>query len=433
MSRMHRLLTALRTEPSLGRYAGALVVRGGEVVGKLGLYILAARALGLHEAGLFFLCLTWIGLASTVARLGFDKAMTRHIASELAIGQGLAARRALLHGLGWTSFGGIAAAALTWAVAGPAARHIFTEPDLAAPLQLAALVIVPQTLALSVGAALAGFNRGIASQLVMNAIWPLLTLAALLAGVTSLAGVMAALGLALLASSLLGLVWIAGERPRLRDRPAPEGSAIVALPALWHTAMPLLAVESVQVALNSLPVLALGAFADAATVGAFSVANRISMLIWVVIISIGIIVSPSFAAHHRRGEWAALRKANRMARLAVAAASLPAILVMLLVPGWLLALVGSGFEVAAGALVILSLGQLVNGLLSCQDVMLAMTGHGALLRRLNLLQLAVGLVLGATLIPSLGMTGAAIVGAATLAQGAIGTTLAVRRLMPQAL
>lgn len=431
MSPLNRLLTLLRTEPSLGRFAGALVVRGGEVIGKLGLYILAARALGPHQAGLFFICLTWIGLASTIARLGFDKAMTRHIAGELAIGQGLAARHALLSGLGWTTLGGGLAALVTWAVAEPAARHLFSAFDLVEPLHLAALVIIPQTAALSVGAALAGFNRGIASQLVMNAIWPLLTLAALLAGVTSLDGVLIALGLSLLASSLLGLVWIARERSSLQDQPRDRAVA-EPLPTLWRTALPLLAVETVQVALNSLPVLALGAFAEAATVGAFSVANRISMLIWVVIISIGTIVSPAFAAHHRRGEWAALRRANRLARLAVAAASLPAVLLMLVVPGPLLSLVGSGFDAAAGALVILSLGQFVNGVLSCQDVMLAMTGHGALLRRLNLLQLAVGLVLGSILIPAFGMTGAAIVGAVTLAQGAIGTTLAVRRLIPQA-
>ncbi|MDQ2104351.1 hypothetical protein QSG27_16750, partial [Azospirillum sp. C340-1] len=86
---------ALKTWHALGRYAAGLGLRGVEVAGKLGLYVIAARSLGVHEAGLFFLCLTWIGLASTVARLGLERAVTRHIAAELAVGQGRAAGRAL--------------------------------------------------------------------------------------------------------------------------------------------------------------------------------------------------------------------------------------------------------------------------------------------------------------------------------------------------
>jgi len=80
----------------------------------------------------------------------------------------------------------------------------------------------------------------------------------------------------------------------------------------------------------------------------------------------------------------------------------------------------------------MSLGQLVNCLLSCQDIVLAMTGHGGLLRWLNAGQLATCCILGAILIPAFGMTGAAALTAVVIVQGAIGTTLMVRRLLPQA-
>lgn len=87
---------------------------------------------------------------------------------------------------------------------------------------------------------------------------------------------------------------------------------------------------------------------------------------------------------------------------------------------------------AATALVIMCLGQLINALLPCQDIMLAMTGHGGILRWLNAAQLAVCALAGAALVPLLGMNGAAILTALVIVQGAIGTAWMVRRLMPQA-
>lgn len=417
----------LQTWHTLGRYAAGLGLRGVEVAGKLGLYIIAARSLGVHDAGLFFLCLTWIGLASTFARLGLERAVTRHVAAELAVGQGRAAGRALRTGLIWTGLAAAAIAMLTAAMAGPVSQLLFGAPDLETPLRLSALALVPQTLTITIGSALAGLKRGVAAQFVQNALWPVLTLAALLAGVGDLDSLVLALAGALAVSALVGMVLLARDRHRFADRPADRpalsGEHAETLPSLWHTARPLFVVELVQVSLASLPVLALGMFVDAASVGAFSVANRISMLVWVVIISIGTFAAPNYAELHRRGEMVRLKAMNRGVMLSVAALGLPLVAVMMAVPGRLLDLVGEGFGSGATALCILAAGQTVNCLLACQDIRLAMTGRGDVLRRLNLLQLATCAVLGAVLIPAFGMTGAALVTAVAVAQGAIGTSL----------
>ncbi|MBB3264993.1 O-antigen/teichoic acid export membrane protein [Azospirillum sp. OGB3] len=423
----------LQTWRALGRYSVGLGLRGVEVVGKLGLYIIAARALGAHDAGLFFLCLTWIGLASTMARLGLERAITRHIAAELAIGQGRAAGRDLRTGLVVTGFAATLAAVAAFALAGPASHLLFGAPDLEMPLRLSALVLVPQTLTITIGSALAGLKRGIAAQFVQNALWPALMLAALAIGVSSLDSLILALAGAWTLCVLIGLALLARDRRRFTDHATPADAAASAderadgpaeiLPSLWHTARPLFVVELVQVSLASLPVLALGVFVDAASVGAFSVANRISMLIWVVVISIGTFAAPNYAELHRRGETSRLLAMNRGIMLTVAALGLPMVSVMMIVPELLLDLVGQGFGSAATALRILAAGQMIHCLLACQDILLAMTGHGRTLRRLNLLQLAVCVVLGAVLIPVFGMTGAAVATALTVAQGAIGTTL----------
>lgn len=421
-------------------FGAALVVRGLELVGKLGLYMLTARILGVFEAGLFFLCNTWVSAAATVARGGFEKAVMRHIAAELAVGRRIEARNALLQGTLWVTIGGLAVSIATLLAAEPLAQYVFKEHELTVPLMIAAASILPQTLCIFSAHALTGFQRGVAGQFVQNGLWPVLTFGALAIGIHTLHGILYAFAFANIASAALGFVLLWGERGKLRPReardappPAPAADRPVErMPALWRTAWPLAIVENVQAALNSIPTMVLAAYASAAAVGAFSVASRITVLIWVVIIAISTIAAPSFAAAHRIGDWDQLRGLNRRARLAIAACGVPAIAVMMLAPTWLLHLIGPGFEIAAPALMIMAVGQLINCLLPTQDVMLAMTGHGRVLRWLNGGQLASCIVLCFALIPPYGMMGAAIATSLFIAQGAIGTTLAVVKLMPRA-
>lgn len=418
-------------------YAGGLLARGVELVGKLGLYMLAARMLGAHEAGLFFLSMTWVGLAATIGRAGFDKAVVRHMAADLAIGKQEEARATLFTCLLWVVAGSLLATLVTLLIAYPASIHLFGDPDLYRPVIIGAAAIIPQALCVFAGYVLFGYGRSVAGQWVQNASWPAFILLAMLAGVHSLDGLLYALAFSNLVSALIGALLIhrATRRPpeavQIPAEPV-EPLKIAALPALWRTALPLGIVEIVQVSLNSIPLLLLAAFATASEAGAFSIASRLSILIWVVIISIGAIASPRFAALHRVGDWDGLRMQNQRARLLVALCGVPLLILMMLFPERLLSLIGPGFEIAATALVIMCVGQFVNCLLPCQDIMLAMTGHGSLLRWLNAAQLAVCVIAGFVLVPLFGMNGAAILSAIVIAQGAIGTAVAVRYLLPRA-
>ena len=414
-----------------GAYVGALIVRAAELLGKLGLYMLAARILGLHEAGLFFLCLTWIGLAATASRAGFEKAAIRHVAGELVLGHASEARRTMLVGGGWVLVGGLATTVATVLVAEPASIHLFGDPDLTTPLLIAAAAILPQALCYFAAHVLYGLDRGVAGQFVQNASWPLFTLMAMLLGAHSLESILWSLAAANVASAVIGVALILTTR--LPDASAHGQAVTPPLPVLWRTALPLGVVEVVQVSLTTVPVLFLAMLASAGDVGAFSVANRLSQLIWVVIIAIGSIVAPRFAALHRLGDWLALRAQNRRARLLVILCALPPIGLMILFPTPILRLVGPGYEIAATALIVMCIGQLINSLFSCQDIMLAMTGNGSVLRWLNFGQLVMCAFAGAVLIALYGMLGAAIISSIVIAQGAIGTTFMVRRLMPQVL
>jgi O-antigen/teichoic acid export membrane protein len=74
---------------------------------------------------------------------------------------------------------------------------------------------------------------------------------------------------------------------------------------------------------------------------------------------------------------------------------------------------------------------MVNVLLPTEDMMLAMTGHGTILRRVNVQQLVLCCILCLAFIPWLGLMGAAVVTTISLVQGRIGFALAVRRAIPE--
>ncbi len=429
----HRLIRSLIRRlrgVGLGHYVGSLGVRALEVLGKFGLYVVAARVLGGYDAGLLFFCLTWVNLASAAARMGLERTMTRHIAAELAIGAGSKARWTLLTGMEWTAIGSLGWAAVTGALAGPVAVHVFGQPDLAWPLAVSAIALIPQTLAISLGYALTGVKRGALGQLVSSALPPVLVLVAmLLGGVHRLDHVLLAYAGAFGITAISAVVVLWHDWQRMTDHPPPAGLQAPPLPSLRRTALPFLAVELVQAAMISLPLLLLGAFADPVQVGAFSVASRMSTLVWMVIISIGAIAAPRLAEHYRRQEWTQLAAVNRLGRRMALMCSLPPVIAMLVVPDTLLSLVGPHFDVGARSLVVLALGQLVNAALPLQDVMLGMTGHGRTLRLLSFGQLGVGIVLGIALIPAFGSRGAAITTSACVVLGAVGTTIAARRLV----
>jgi O-antigen/teichoic acid export membrane protein len=417
---------------SLLRYVGALAARGTEVVGKFGLYVLAAREMGAYESGLFFLCLTWVNLLSTAARLGLERAMARHVAAELAVGHAAAARRVVRLGLLWTVLSSLFACALTLLLARPAALLMFHQPELAEPLRIAAFILPTQSLAFALGFTLIGLGRGVAGQMVQSALPPVLSLIALLFGLRQVDSLLLAYTFSYGLCCCLGGVYLARDwRRTMVPRTVAEPAAAEPLPPLRTTAREFLVVELIQSALLSLPVLVLGMFDDAVAVSAFSVAFRITSMVNTILISLAMIGAPAFARHHRLREYDDLRRVEWQTRLLSMATCLPLIAVMMLAPRLLLSLLGGDFTAAWLALVILSLGQIVNTLLPTQDMMLAMTGHSRILQRINLQQAILCGLLCATLIPAFHLLGAAIVATVCLVQGRIGFALAVRRVVPE--
>lgn len=409
----------------LTRAGVALMVRGVEILGKFALYAAVAVMAAPGDGGVFFFCASWAHLASTMARQGFDRALISHIAADCATGRGDRARRDVVLAAVRCLMGAVLLALLTAAVAAGPLVTIFHLEGLKPALLLTALVLVPQALLVTLCGALSGLGRAVASLTVQNAVWPLITLGLLLCGWRSALLLVAALGLGMLVALLLVCFALWRQRNQFR-----AGAVVTAveepLPPLARTARSLAVVEMVQVSLGTVPTLVLGLFADGVVVAGFSLAQRLSMLVWAVLISLGTLAAPRFSSLYRLGDRAALYRLNRLTQLAGAVTAGSAALFLAVVPGWLLGQFNPAYEVAASALQVMALGQVVNAVFAGQDVMLAMIGLGPVLRRINLLQSALNLLGCCLLVPFAGAAGAALCIAVPTAAGAVLMAMAVR-------
>ncbi|WP_445679608.1 lipopolysaccharide biosynthesis protein [Radicibacter daui] len=410
---------------------GGFAVRGLEVGCKFLLYMLAAHLLGKAESGFLFLAMTWGHLAATCSRLGVEKALTRLVAAELAIGQGLKARHLAIRGALVVLAAGLVLGGATMVAAPLAADLLFHDAAAGPALRMSGLVIPGMALAFTITGIMTGLGRTVSAQLLQNVFWPAGLLAGLLMGQREAEGLIATLAVTMLLTVACGLAALLADRRSLAaDEPLPPDAGL--LPGMRATAAPLYVVELVQVSIASLPVLILGMFADAGAVSIFSVASRASMLVLVVLISLGTMAAPRYAGLHRKRLTDDLKALNHRIQLAgaVIGGGLSLILAVAAFP--LLSLLGQGFADGSLVLVVMASGQMVNALYSGQDVLLAMTGHGPALRLLNIVQFSVISLLGLVLIPVFGAMGAAIATAVCTAQGGIGTAAVARLLVPEA-
>lgn len=405
----------------------SLSARALEASAKFGLYALAARLLGGHDSGRFFLALGVIQIVSTIARLGLEKPVTRHIAAELAVGDIRAARLAA-----WQALAAIvtasALAGLLLAITAPVLAHHWSgQANMAPVLVLAGLIVPIQNLAFAVAYILTGLERGGAGQMVMNALPPVLTLAALCLGADSLNGLLLAYAASFGLCGLLGAMLIVttrwSRRPGRRD-PAPP------LASLWHGARQLLIVDVSQAALLTIPVLVLAAFAEPTDVSVFSLCSRLSMLVTIVVLSLGAMSAPHYARHHRLGDWTALDVAARDNRRATVALCLPLIAALAIGAVPLLRLLGVPADVGTPVLLILLAGQLAYCLLPSRDLLLAMAGEERILRWISLAQVTGCIGLCLVLTPPFGVTGAALASATIWIAGAWAVATAAKSRLP---
>lgn len=208
-------------------------------------------------------------------------------------------------------------------------------------------------------------------------------------------------------SALAGFVWIwmqlhgitgVSARCLLRAKPEKE---------MLRYARPLMLVALMGMVSHWLDILMLGWYAGTETVGLYQPAVRTAGLMRSVFLAFAGIAAPILAGMHGCGEMKEIEKLFKVVSRWVTMMVIPLAILLLVMPGTVLALFGDAFTVAAPVLVVLAVAVLVQSFFGLYDTVLQMTGYSRLCFMNGMAGLAAHVVLNMLLIPSYGMIGAA--------------------------
>lgn len=400
---MHEIL-------SKGAVAFLLKIIGAGLA--FGFHVAVARTLGAQGAGLYFLSLTIITLIAVVARLGMDFSVTRFIAAHASVNEWSAVKGVFRHAI-ILSLGLATLLALgTYVLATPLAVHVFTEPPLAHPLALMALAIVPLAGMTIIARSLQGLKNVRDSMLMQSVLVPGVAapLVLILAPSKGVSGAALAYLAAVSLSLLYGTTqWYRSGTPHRATTPAFERRDLLS------SSMPLLGVMLTQQLTLALPVLLLSIWASSVDVGLYSAANRTATLVSLVLMAANSIIAPKMAAIYKNGDMEALGKVTRHSALLLTAMALPALLLFMAAPSWVMSMFGAEFRGAWLMLVIMTAGQLVNVMTGSVGFLLMMTGRERSVLSANVTSLIIAALGCIVLIPFYGGLGAAIASATALA------------------
>ncbi|ENP8354588.1 oligosaccharide flippase family protein [Vibrio sp. B513a] len=150
-----------------------------------------------------------------------------------------------------------------------------------------------------------------------------------------------------------------------------------------------------------------GFFISTAEIGLLAAAQRTSLLIGFVLITINFVVAPMFASLYKERQILKLQNLSRLACRANVGLAIVPVVICTLFPEFVMQFFGEEFLAAAPLLVVLSLGQLVNVATGSVGFLLLMSGHERTMKYITISSGTVSICLLVTLCQMFGVIGAA--------------------------
>jgi len=396
--------------------AGKVVETGGRFV----LAVLLARILGADQFGQYTLALATTALVGSIGKVGMDSAVVRFVAvytgnkdeagvwGVLQIALAFALSASVLLGLG------------LFFLAEPIALRIYHEPQLASLLRLGAVMVPIAVLNDILIGASRGFKRMHFPVLAQDIVHLLVRL--VLLGGLAFAGLNAYLailtyGIADLISVIILLYLLNSVFPWKR----PLRTARRELRNTLNYSVPLFLSEMLKTFRSDIQTILLGATYAVASVGVFTVANKVNMIGRISSFSLMASAEPAFAELHAKEDRSQLRRLYRATSRWMFALNFPLVLLTILFAKPLLAIFGESFVSGSLALILLSLTTLVTVSTGLAGTVIEMAGYTRLKLINSVSQLALFVITSVIFIPRWG-----VVGAASAALVSIGITQIAR-------
>ncbi len=407
-----------------GEGIGAVLVRGAggsfavKVLGigiAFGTNLILARLLGVTQYGVYLYVLTWINLLALMSKLGLDTSLLRFVSAynarhEWGLLRGILGRSTRYVALASLLIGGITAIIILF-------LYDRIGPEQAMTFWIALLLLPVLALTGLRQAVLQALRHVVQAELPDSIIRPLL--------LTIMAGVLYSYTRQSLSAShtmifnLLSAVAAFSVGTWLLLKALPEQvrhiSSAYAGGEWLRVSLPLLLISGMYIVLNQTDIIMIGFILGAEKVGIYAVASRIAGLIIFGLTAASAIAAPIISDLYSTGKHRELQRMITLSAQGIFIFTLPAAVLLVLSGRQILSWFGEGFMHGYGPLLILMSGQLVNALAGLVGFLMTMTGHQKEAMWIVGFSSLLNIIFNGILIPTLGITGAAIATAITTA------------------
>jgi O-antigen/teichoic acid export membrane protein len=366
-----------------------------------------ARLMGASEYGIYIYALTWINLLALAAKLGTENLSIRFCAAYSAKQEW-----GLLKGLMRRSLQTVFSASLLCCGVGVAIVLVIQkslDEELFLSFMLGFLLLPVQTLSALRQATLQGLKQVVRGLFVELLARPLLLGFALLAyfGMDYKLEAPDAMVLTIASAIcvfLLGSYWLLKTLPPILSSVLPQYEN-----KLWgKTAFPFLWISGLRTLLNQADILLIGMFLDVKLAGIYAIASRIGELAAFGLQSANALLGPMVSELHALDKPKELQVLITRSARGVFIFTLILVIPLALLRTCALDLFGPEFVSGGTALLILLGGQTFNALTGSVGLLMSMTGYQTQAAKILFIATALNLGMNISLIPLLGLEGAAL-------------------------
>jgi O-antigen/teichoic acid export membrane protein len=405
-------------------------------VGTLGLGVvlsgLIARLLDEPAAfGAYLMTNTLVIVGSTLAKLGLERALVRHVAGSIGTREPGGARDAIRIALGWGAIGAAGVALALWLGIG---RWFFGDvlhtPLVASIIPIAAgwlFAVAMQSLCVESFRGLSRFGMAsVLDHLVIDLVTTLVLGGIFVAGRT--ASLSTVVGLS---AAVVAVVLVITGALLLRQVRELRGPGRVTRSDMFRVARPLLVTNlGIYLLGSGVDLWVLGAFEPNRVVALYGSASRLVVLVATPLIIFSGVIPPLVAELHAQGRTAQLERALRAGATLAGLPALGILAIFLLFGPFVLATVyGELYRDAAPILAVLSIGRVLAVWAGSCGVALMMTGHQRAMMAITLVSGSASVAAGLLAAPRFGAIGVAVTtSSAQVLQNMLQLILVRRRL-----
>lgn len=398
--------------------------------------LFVSNTVGDEGAGLFFQILAFFAIATTAGVFGAETGLVKTITAQVTRGEPDAVKTTFAVALLPVGILATGVAAAAWCAA-PALGRLFNDPHATELIQVLALFVVPASLLTTMFGGMRGFGRVGSFTGLQNVLLPCLRFAAVAAVIVLGLGTVAlAAAWVVPVALVLGVAALLVYRTYRSYRAEFDGPGVVGrlevgarpgmsklgartlslqqLRSFWSFAAGRGASSLVEIVLEWLDVILVGLFMGPAAAGIYGVVNRCVRLGQMVDHSARIVVGPMLGAAMASADLARAQVIYLMSTRLLVLVAWPFYLVLLISGPSVLSFFGPEFSAGYPALAIISVAMCLAVTAGGVQSVLLMAGRSRWQLYNKLAALAVAVTGNLSLIPWLGLPGAAISWAAAV-------------------